>query len=55
MTKQAPRVKLNLTLPIEVKARAKNLANSLNISVSHLIEGLIMGVQIVSGEEREKN
>lgn len=55
-TIKTPKEKLNLNLSREAKAKAKRLAADLNISTSHLIEGFIMGMQIMPGQkEQEKN
>lgn len=56
MNTKTQKEKLNLSLPKEAIIRAKTLAAQMNISTSHFIEGLIMGVQIVPGnkEDNEK-
>ena len=44
MTKTTqPKEKLNLNLSREAKTKAKTIAAQMNVSVSHLMEGLIMG------------
>jgi len=55
MKQKEPKVKLNLTLPRSTKIKAQSLANSMHVTISHLIEGLIEGVQIYSGLTKEDN
>lgn len=49
-TEKTKKIRINLVLSSEAKMRAKTLAAGMNVSVSHLIEGLIMGVQFVPGK-----
>lgn len=53
MKNKTPKTKLTLILPVEVITRAKIMAAQMRIPVSHLIEGLIMGAQIVSTPKQD--
>ena len=48
-----PRTSVTLTLPKSSKLKAQQLATSMGITLSHLIEGLIEGIQISSGLTKE--
>lgn len=49
------RVHITLTLPVSTKFKAQQLANTMGVTISHLIEGLIEGVQIIPGGLNEAN
>lgn len=53
MKKQEPKIKTSIALSIEANNKAQNISHAMGISVSHLIEGLIMGAQIVPGNKEE--
>lgn len=55
-TKQTEkRVHITLTLPASTRLKAQSLSNTMGVTMSHLIEGLIEGVQIYSGLTKDSN
>lgn len=48
------KVRVNIRIPKDVHMKAKMLAASMDITVSHLIEGLIMGAQLIPGNVEAK-
>lgn len=49
------RTHVTLTLPISTKFKARQMADTMGITISHLIEGLLEGAVIASGGIRETN
>lgn len=49
------RVHITLTLPVSTKFKVQQFSDALGVSVSHFIEGLIEGVQIIPGGINETN
>ncbi len=47
------RVHITLTLPVSTKFKAQQFANTLGVTMSHLIEGLIEGVRLSSEVKHE--
>ncbi len=41
------RVHMSITLPVSTKFKAQQISNTIGVTISHLIEGLIEGVQII--------
>ena len=55
MKNKEPRVSVTFTLPRSTKLKAQQLATTLGVTLSHLIEGLIEGVHVTSGLTKENN
>lgn len=54
MKSKEPRDTVTITLSKSTKLRAQQLATTMGVTLSHLLEGLINGVKL-SSELREKN
>jgi len=55
MKRETPKVKLNLTIDPQIKFKAQTIAHTMGITISHLFEGLIEGMQFVPGRPEDKN
>lgn len=49
------KVHITLSLPISTKFKAQQMANTMGVTVSHLVEGLLEGAVIASGGIRDAN
>ena len=49
MKSKEPRVTVTLTLPRSTKLKAQQLATTIGVTLSHLIEGLIEGATVAAG------